>query len=104
MKSLEEFRQLIDSRKNANEKPIELADLPLADPATPSVHGEDPSKNASSDEFASLGEVEAERLRELRRLGIYTCETLGKLIKQQQRQPYQVEGLLKSKSINLLVG
>jgi RecA-family ATPase len=42
--------------------------------------------------------------RQLRKLGVYTPSTLAKAVKDQTTQTYLVDGLIRPKSINLLVG
>ena len=49
-------------------------------------------------------DAEADRLERLRRLGIYTSQSLAQAARTQAEQPYLVEGLLRIPSVNLLVG
>lgn len=49
-------------------------------------------------------EVATLRAREFRNLGIYTHKTLSESVEAEASQAYMVEGLLRAKSVNLLVG
>ena len=48
--------------------------------------------------------AEREARDKLRKLGIYTSETLRQAVKTEAKRPYLVEGLLPTRSLNLLVG
>ena len=51
-------------------------------------------------------QTKADTLRrdELRNLGIYTPQTLGEAVKSEAGEPYLIEGLLRTRSLNVLVG
>jgi KaiC/GvpD/RAD55 family RecA-like ATPase len=51
-----------------------------------------------------LQNADGERLTKFRKLGIYTPDTLIESVKRDEKQPYIIDGLLRTRSVNFLVG
>src|SRR5262245_55632050 len=55
-------------------------------------------------QFDDTIDADADRRKQMRELGIATPLTLEEAVKAEAKQPYLIDGLLRTRSVNLLVG